>query len=369
MAESLKKILIIDDVELNRALLREAFCKNFEVLEAENGYKGLEQLPQNASQLAAIFLDIIMPELDGFGVLQELENHELLRKVPVFLITTEASDYVVERAYKYGVVDVIPKPFNMQIIHRRVMNIIELYNNRNQLEMLFNQQMHVLSDQDFKLQENLWAIIEVLSTAAEYRSDETGHHIERVKNITNELLRSLSVNHPEYDLSDSKIELISQASILHDIGKIHIPDRILNKPASEGRLTSEEFEIMKTHTTAGCEMLASMKGFKNSRIYEYCYAICRSHHERWDGKGYPDGLTGNQIPIAAQVVSVADVYDALISKRVYKPAFTFETAVKMINGGECGAFNPDLIECFNQTASKIYDKYYKKEFDSNTFVK
>src|SRR5574344_2316037 len=153
MAESLKKILIIDDVELNRALLREAFCKNFEILEAENGYKGLEQLPQNASQLAAIFLDIIMPELDGFGVLQELENHELLRKVPVFLITTEASDYVVERAYKYGVVDVIPKPFNMQIIHRRVMNIIELYNNRNQLEMLFNQQMHVLSDQDFKLQE------------------------------------------------------------------------------------------------------------------------------------------------------------------------------------------------------------------------
>jgi putative two-component system response regulator len=362
-----KKLLIIDDTEVNRVLLREAFCKSFNILEADNGIKGLSLFKKNETQLAAIFLDIIMPELDGFGVLLELEKHDVLRRVPVFLITTEASDSVVDRAYKYGVVDVIPKPFNMEIIQRRVMNIIELYNNRNQLETLFNQQMHVLSDQGFRLQENLWSIIEGLSATVESRSAETGNHIARVKNITGELLRSLSVSHPEYNLTESKIELISRASVLHDIGKISIPDKILNKPASEGRLTPEEFEIMKTHTTNGCKLLDSIKGIKNSSIYSYCYDICRSHHEKWDGKGYPDGLKGNDIPISAQVVSLADVYDALISKRVYKPAFSHKEAVRMINDGECGMFNPDLLEGFNRTIDNIYDKLYRKDFDGQTF--
>jgi putative two-component system response regulator len=364
MPDARKKLLVIDDVELNRAILREAFCKKFDILEAENGIDGLALIKQNASKLSAILLDIIMPEMDGFTVLQELEHHELLRHVPVFLISTETTDYVVQRAYNYGVVDVISKPFNLPIIERRINNIIELFENRNQLEKMFNQQMATIAVQDSELQKNQWAIIETLSSALEGRDAESGDHVKRMCDITNIFLKELAVSHPEYTLTDEKIKLITRAAALHDIGKIAIRDAILLKP---GKLTPEEFEIMKTHTTEGCKIIDSIAGFKTSKLYTYSYQICRSHHERWNGKGYPDGLVGNDIPIAAQIVSVADVYDALISKRVYKPEFTHEQACHMIESGECGVFNPDLLECFRSTIDDIYETMYAKRITNKTF--
>lgn len=367
MANARKKILVIDDVELNRAILREAFCKKYDILEAENGLDGLRLINQNSSALSAILLDIIMPEMDGFSVLQELEDKELLRHVPVFLITTETTDYVVQRAYNYGVVDVISKPFNLPIIERRITNIIELFENRNQLEKMFNQSVNTIAVQDTELQENQWGIIETLASALEGRDVESGNHVKRICDITSVFLKALCISHPEYTLTDEKMKLITKAAALHDIGKIAIPDAILLKPESAGRLTKEEFEVMKTHTTEGCKILDSIPGFKDTKMYPYCYQICRSHHERFDGKGYPDGLKGNDIPIAAQIVSVADVYDALICKRVYKPAFTHEEACKMIENGECGLFNPDMIECFRSTIDDIYKTLYAKGFENQSF--
>ena len=359
-----QKILIIEDVELNRAILREGFCSEFEILEAADGWEGLTILENESENLCAVFLDIIMPELDGFGVLQELQNRDLLREVPVFLITTEAYDYIIDRAYSYGVVDIIPKPINIQIIKRRVMNIIELYNNRNQLEILFNQSQGMISNQGAAIEHTNSKVIELLGNAVECRSAETGSHVRRIKHIAEIIAKDMSINFPEYGITEQKIKQIATASLLHDIGKISIPDCILNKPSSLGRLTKEEFEVMKTHTTAGCKMLEPLK---EDPIYQFYYDISRYHHERWDGKGYPDGLKGNEIPTSSQIVSIADVYDALICKRVYKPAFTHEVAVKMINDGDCGCFNPDLLESFNRNANKIYIEIYKNDFDDASF--
>jgi putative two-component system response regulator len=362
MRDNRKKIIIIDDVELNRAILREAFSKNYDILEAENGEKGIALIKENASSISCILLDIIMPVLDGFGVLEQLKNTNIIRKVPVFLITTETGEEVVKKAYDYGVVDFIQKPFNLLIIKRNVQNIIELYSNRNQLEKMFNEQMTTISVQDTELQGNQWAIIDTLGQALESRDVESGNHTKRMKSITETFLKHLAVTKPDYMLTDLKIQQIAQVTPLHDIGKIAIPDKILLKPEKEGRLTDEEFAIMKTHTIAGCKLIDSIPNFHGTQMYTYSYNICRYHHERWDGKGYPDHLVGNQIPIEAQVVAMADVYDALISKRVYKPAFTHEDSKKMINNGECGNFNPDILQCFNETIDGIYEHIYAQGF-------
>ena len=362
MPDTRKKILIIDDVELNRAILREAFNKSYDIVEAENGKVGFAQIQANANSLVCIFLDILMPVMDGFGLLQLLRGTNFIRKVPIFLITTETGDDVVKKAYDFGVVDFIHKPFNLLMIKRRVQNIVELYANRNQLEKMFNEQMNTISVQDTELQGNQWAIIDTLGQALESRDVESGNHTRRMREITETFLKHLSIIHPEYMLSEKKIQQIAQVTPLHDIGKIAIPDRILLKPESEGRLTEAEFETMKTHTIAGCQLIDSIPNFRGTQMYTYSYNICRYHHERWDGKGYPDHLVGNQIPLEAQVVAMADVYDALISKRVYKPAFTNEDSKRMINDGECGAFNPDILQCFNDTFDEIYERLYAKGF-------
>lgn len=369
---NLGKILIIDDVEMNRAILREAFSETYEVLEAENGYVGLEQIEKHEDDLTAIFLDIIMPELDGFGVLGELESKELLHRVPVFLITTEATAYVAAKAYSYGVVDVISKPFNLTIIKRRVQNIIELYAHRNKLEsVIFKKEQsekEARSKQNNTLvrSENIqnaqWTIIETLVASLEAHNIESGRHIRRISRLTNVLLRDLKISHPEYNLSDKDIHVITKASALHDIGKIAIPDRILLKPRSQGTLTDGEFAIMKTHTTKGVELIEAIRSSLSDDMYTFASQICRSHHERWDGMGYPDGLVGKEIPIAAQAVSLSDAYNALVSRRPYKEPISHEMAVRMINSGQCGAFNPDLIECFNKVIDGIYQEIYAIDF-------
>lgn len=345
-----RQILVVDDVELNRAILAELFQDSYEVLEAENGRQALELLEVRHEDILIVLLDIIMPVMDGFEMLQNMARREWKEEIPVVLITSENSDNALLRGYELGVSDIINKPFNPNIVKRRVDNTIELYLHKRHLEALVRQQVETLEKQALKLNRFNEFIIDTLSTVVEFRSCESGTHIRRVREITRLLLESLSFRYPEYALPRGSIDKIVSAASMHDIGKIAIPDAVLNKP---GRLTAEEFEIMKTHSLKGCELLQSINEGQDEEYYRFCYDICRSHHERWDGSGYPDGLAGNNIPIWAQVVSLADVYDALTSERVYKGAYTHAQAVSMILNGECGVFNPRLLNSFLSVASRL----------------
>lgn len=334
------KILIVDDMEINRAILCELFHKDYDVMEAENGLTALNLLHQHQDSIAIILLDIIMPVMDGFQVMEHLQSEGIMKKIPVILITADTYQENEIKALDLGASDIILKPFNAHIVKKRVENSIELYRHKNHLEDLVEHQTKKLTEtNDF--------IIDALSTVIEYRSMESGHHIRRIRVLTKTLAACVQRMFPEYKLTPRLIDTIASASAMHDIGKIAIPDSILLKP---GRLTPEEFEIMKTHTTKGCEILQTFQRMDDKVYLHYCYDICRYHHERWDGKGYPDGLKGDEIPVCAQIVSIADVYDALTSDRVYKPAFSHEEAVQMILHGECGIFSAQLINCFEQVS-------------------
>ena len=350
MGTEKRQILVVDDVELNRAILAELFQDSYEVLEAENGCQALELLEAHHDDILIVLLDIIMPVMDGFEMLQNMAHRTWKEEIPVVLITSENSDNALLKGYELGVSDIINKPFNPNIVKRRVDNTIELYLHKRHLEALVRQQVETLEKQTLKLNRFNEFIIDTLSTVVEFRSCESGTHIRRVREITRLLLESLSFRYPEYDLPHGAIDKMVSAASMHDIGKIAIPDAVLNKP---GRLTAEEFEIMKTHSLKGCELLQSINEGQDEEYYRFCYDICRSHHERWDGSGYPDGLAGNNIPIWAQVVSLADVYDALTSERVYKAAYTHAQAVSMILNGECGVFNPRLLNSFLSVASRL----------------
>lgn len=347
MDDKSRIVLIVDDIEMNRAILDELFNKTYQVVEAENGLEALEAVERYGDRIAIILLDIVMPKLDGFGVLKELERRNLIESYPVFLITAEDSDEIINKGYDMGVSDVINKPFNPSIIKRRVKNTIELYERRLRMESIIEEQTREIEIQAKKLSETSLAMVDTLSTVIEFRDCESGQHIKRIRTTTKILFHALGEVAEEYRFSPSQIEEISVASAMHDVGKIAIPDYILNKP---GRLTPDEFEIMKEHTVRGCEILDSVELLRSSDSYVFYHDICRWHHEKWDGKGYPDGLKGNEIPIWSQVVALADCYDALVSRRVYKPPFSHEQAVKMILDGECGLFNPDLLAAFSQVA-------------------
>lgn len=346
------KILIVDDIELNRAMLCTMFQPNYTIFEAENGKKALEILEQHQQSISVVLLDIIMPVLDGFGVLSEMARRDWIGRIPVIMITAETTDDVMQKGYEMGVADIISKPFNPNIVRQRIHNIIEQYTYKQHLETLVLKQTEELRAQSRKLRENSIQIIDTLSTIIEFKNTESVQHIYNIRIITKLLLTELSKQHNEYGLTQDLVEIISEASAMHDIGKIAIPDNILNKP---GKLTPEEFEIMKTHSIRGCEILERLSSVRHLDYYDYCYEICHHHHERWDGRGYPDGLVGDETPIWAQAVSLADVYDALISKRVYKDAYASDKAVEMILNGECGAFNPVLIDCFLKIMPTLAD--------------
>ena len=337
-----KVILIVDDVELNRAILSELFQKEYGILEAENGQEALELIEKHGENIKVVLLDLVMPVMDGFEVLERLKKSRWFSQIPIILITVENNETTALKGYSSGVSDIINKPFSPEIVHRRVENIIELYDHKRDLETKLQEQYQLLERQAEKLKKANTFVIDTLSTAVEFRNSESGFHIARMRKITEYLLRALS-RHEEYHFSDEEISMISDAAALHDIGKIAIPDAVLLKP---GRLTPEEFEVMKTHTTKGCQILESLNYAQDEEYFHYSYEICRHHHERWDGKGYPDGLKGNEIPIWAQVVSLADVYEALTGERVYKPIYSHEQALSMIVNGECGQFNPSLLSCF-----------------------
>ena len=347
-----KTILIVDDVELNRAILCELFQRTYATLEAENGEEALRVIEQHGEDISIVLLDVVMPVMDGIEVLRHLHGNAALERIPVILITAESSESTALKGYNLGVADIVNKPFNPEIVSRRVENVIELYEHKRHLESKLQEQYAALEEQAKKLARTSAFVIDTLSTVVEFRNGESGSHIRRIRQITRVLLEALSEQYEEYRFSDSRINLITDASALHDIGKIAIPDSVLLKP---GKLTEQEYEIMKSHTVKGCEILQRLDlgHLQNDEFYQYCYEICRHHHERWDGRGYPDGLQGNEITIWAQVVSLADVYEALTNERVYKPPYTHSSAVSMILNGECGSFNPQLLNCFLQVSGQL----------------
>ncbi len=351
------KILVVDDALMNRDILKEILKDTYDILEAEDGKSALEILDAENNEISAILLDLVMPVMDGFEVLEELNARKMIEKIPVLIISGENSTQNEQRCFDLGIADFIGKPFNARLVRKRVQNAAEHYANRNELEAKVEEQTNVLrkayitlKSQAEQLKRRNQDIIEILGTVVEYRNLESGEHVKRVGEYTRILAETFMVEYPEYGLTQDKIDVIVSASALHDIGKITIPDSILLKP---GRLTKDEFEYMKSHTTRGCELLESMKNVLDPKYEKVSSEICRHHHERFDGKGYPDGLKGDAIPLSAQLVSVADVYDALVNERCYKDAFSPEEAFRMIVNGECGVFSPRLMEVFRKVRAQF----------------
>lgn len=336
-------ILIVDDSALNRMVLIEILGKeNYTFLEAENGQQAVELLDCHP-EVDLLLLDITMPEIDGFGVLETMNQYHWIEETPVIMISAEDAYSFIERAYDLGASDYITRPFDARVVCRRVSNTLMLYAKQKRL-------VQMVAEQVYEKEKVSNTMISILSHIVEFRNNESGLHVVHIRTITELLLRRLRKKTDRYPLTEADISLISTASALHDIGKINIPEQILNKP---GRLTKEEFEIVKTHSAVGEHMLRQIPFNQNEPLVKIAREICRWHHERWDGRGYPDGLKGDEIPISAQVVSLADVYDALTSERCYKAAFDHETALNMIVNGECGAFNPLLLECLMDGADQI----------------
>lgn len=345
-------LLIVDDDEINRGILSNLFSPYYQIEEAENGRAGLSAILAGCDHLCAVLLDVVMPDMSGLEVLQRLRETDgtLLDRLPVFLITAEA-DAAMNAAYEMGVMDVISKPVVPYLVLRRVNSVVELFQIRRRLENRVEQQDAELLEKRQQLLEVSHGMIEALSTAIEFRSAESGGHVQRIHDIT-----AILLTRTEFcpGLSAEEVEMLSLAAIMHDVGKIAIPDSILGKP---GRLTAEEFEVMKLHTVRGGELLERIPQLRHHNSYDYAYDIARHHHERWDGRGYPDGLKGDEITPWAQVVSIADVYDALSCKRVYKDAFPREQVLEMIRTGQCGVFNPRLLECFFQVEPELAALY------------
>ena len=329
------QILLVDDSKLNRMILAEILGDGYHILEAENGQECLEKLRAEARNIALVLLDINMPVMDGFEVLKAMNANHTIEDIPVIMISSEDSDAAIRRSYELGASDYVNRPFDARIVYRRVTNTIKLYAKQRRL-------VQMVSDQIRAREKNTDVLVGVLSQIVEFRNGESGSHVRHIRIITETLLHRLMELTSRYDLTPEQQDNIPLASALHDIGKIGIDEAILNKP---GKLTAEEFAVIKTHSMLGAEMLHKTENFADQPLLQTAYEIARWHHERWDGRGYPDGLKGDDIPISAQLVSMADVYDALTSERCYKKAFPHETAVQMITDGECGAFNPLLLQC------------------------
>ena len=347
-----ESILIVDDTEINRAILSNIFSAQYNIIEAADGQGGLAAIREHPNSISAILLDVVMPGLNGMEVLRQLHSQGLTDRIPVFLITADSGSETMREAYELGVMDVIFKPVVPYIIRRRVNSVVELFQARRRLGAEVARQRDQLLLQAQQLAEMSMGMVEALSAAIEFRSDESGAHVRRIHDITCHLLRHTPLGE---GISEEQIRLIGVGAITHDVGKISIPDAILNK---KGRLTPQEYELMKTHTLKGAELLSQIPQMREHSAYQYAYDIALHHHERWDGSGYPHHLVGDETPIWTQIVSLADVYDALVSKRCYKEPLSAEKARSMILKGECGAFNPRLLEGFLQ-AEPLLRKFYQ----------
>ena len=344
-------ILIVDDIELNRSVLHSVFEDQYKIIEAEDGEQAIQLLDAHNKEIVLVFLDLVMPKRSGIEVLEHMRLKDYMDAIPVIMITGNSTADSDLQAYEYGTSDIIYKPFVSKVVKKRAENIIELYSNRMDIEKKLEIRTKQLEESHKKLASNNEFLVNALSSVVEFRSAESGEHVKRVKFFTRIFLNTLCKLFPEYHFTKDQIDQIVNAAALHDLGKIAIPDNILLKP---GKLTPDEFEVMKKHSIYGCELLEHFKQDDNE-FYNYCYDICRYHHERYDGKGYPDGLSGEDIPIWAQIVSIVDVYDALVSKRVYKSAYAADTAINMIKNGECGTFSPKMLKILDYVKDALAD--------------
>ena len=345
-----EKILIADDSQTNRMLLSDLLGEDYDYLFAADGEQALRLLQSNAD-IHLLLLDIHMPNLDGLGVLEAMQRRGWIPTLPVIIISSEDDARFIRRAYDLGATDYIPRPLNQMVVQRRVSNTLLLYARQKRL-------LRLTAEQVYQRERVNTALIRILSHVVETQNQESGTHILHVRQITDLLLHQLNQITGRYPLSQADISRISTLSALHDIGKIHVPSAILNK---SGKLTPEEWEIMKSHAAAGDAMLQAMPLSQTNPFIRTAREICRWHHERWDGTGYPDGLCGDEIPISAQVVALADVYDALTSERCYKEALSHAEAIRMILAGKCGAFNPLLYQCLSRAADQLAERIQEEE--------
>ena len=350
LLQNKSQILLVDDSAMSRMILKEILGGDYSILEAENGQECLEKMQAEAGNIALVLLDINMPVMDGFEVLKAMNVNHTIEDIPVIMISSDDSDAAIRRSYELGASDYVTRPFDARIVYRRVTNTIKLYAKQRRL-------VQMVSDQIRARENNTDMLVGVLSHIVEFRNGESGAHVRHIRIITELLLHRLLEISSQYPITAEQQDNIPLASALHDIGKIGIDEKILNKP---GRLTPEEFEVVKTHSMLGAEMLHQLEDFNEQPLLQTAYEITRWHHERWDGRGYPDGLKGDAIPISAQLVALADVYDALTSERCYKKAFSHEKAVQMILNGECGAFNPLLMQCLTDMQSKLKEELHQR---------
>lgn len=346
-------VLIVDDSEINRNILSDMLRDDYRILEAYDGDSASGMLREHGSEIAVVLLDIVMPNRDGFSVLEEMNSEHWVEDIPVIVISSKDDGSYIRKAYNMGVSDYISRPFDVNIVKQRVLNIVKLFAKQRRL-------MQLVSSQIYEREKGNRIMVGILSHIVEFRNGESGMHVIHINMLTRLILEQLMLMTDKYQLTWDDRYQIAIASALHDIGKIGINEKILNKP---GRLTPEEFEIMKTHTIIGAEMLDKLEIYRNEKQVKLAHDICRWHHERWDGRGYPDGLRGDEIPISAQVVSLADVYDALVSKRVYKEAYSHDKAIQMILDGECGQFNPILIDCLMKIKDKLREEIHSDFLD------
>ena len=350
-----QKILIADDSEMNRELLAAILEEEYDIIQANDGVQAVDCLQRQAEEISLLLLDIVMPHMDGFEVLSYMNKEHWIDSIPVVIISSENSPIYIKRGYDLGATDFIEKPFDANMVLRRSANAILLGAKQRRMTS-------IVSNQIYEREKSSKLMINILSHIVEFRNGESGLHVLHIQTITEMLLRQLvQKENNRYALSKEQIRMITTASALHDIGKISIPDEILNKP---GRLTAEEFAVIKGHSMAGANMLSELPlDQKEEPLVKTAYEICRWHHERYDGGGYPDGLKGEEIPVSAQVVALADVYDALTSERCYKDAYSHEKAIEMILAGQCGAFNPLMLECLLDISSSLKKKmgYKSKE--------
>ena len=350
-----QKILIVDDSEFNRDMLKEILRETYNYLEAENGNQAIQIMGENPG-IDLMLLDINMPQMNGFEVLKWMNQSRCIDETPVIMISSEDAVDTMRKAYELGITDYITRPFDSVIVKKRVQNTLGLYMNQKHL-------INVVYDQVYEKEENNNIMIRIMSNILGSRNSESREHILHIKTATEMMLRQLVKLTDAYPLTEADIALITTASSLHDIGKIRIPEEILNKP---GRLTDEEFKIMKKHSELGAAIIKDMDFPQDHPLVHTAWEISRWHHERWDGKGYPDGLKGEEIPISAQVVSIVDVYDALTSERCYKKAFDHDTAIQMILDGQCGQFNPILLMCLKELSLQL-SKMIDKEMDDTSY--
>lgn len=336
-------VLVVDDSDMNRFLLSQILLDDYNVIEACDGVEATQIIQDHFKELSIVLLDIVMPRMDGFGVLEFMNANDLIQDLPVIMISSMDEDSAIRRCYELGISDYVRRPFSADVVGKRVYNIVRLYQRQRNLQREIREQVE-------EREKNSRVVTSIISHVVENRNGESGPHVIHVEQITEIILNRLTELTDMYKLSKEDKKQISLASALHDIGKIGIDEKILNKP---GKLTEEEYEIMKTHTTIGAIMIHQVQMEEDDTLIQFAYEICRWHHEKWDGRGYPDGLNGNYIPISAQVVSIADVYDALVSERVYKKAYSHKKAIEMIINGECGEFNPLLIQCLKDCSDRI----------------